>query len=489
MPSQRAPQYATFLSTDMKKKHKGFIMLLALVFGAIFLLVLSGLSSYVVVEHKITNQRQQMSESFAIAEAGLEYYRWHLAHFPTDLQNGTGAPGPYPITIPDPQGSTAGVATLSITANTSCGLSTSINLSSSGQAAAGGPPVVLTAKYAQPTVALYSYVLNDNVWAGADRVISGPYHSNGGIRMDGTANAPVTSSVATWSCTSSFGCSPTATKAGVWGAGPNQTLWSYPVPQVDFAAIAADFSTLKTLATASGIYLPRFSAGNKNSAAYYRGYHLIFNANDTVTVRRVTSTTSLNSTPINPADDTDNLADRMLINNETNFNTYTIPSTCGLMFVEDNTWIEGTIPSKVTVVVANVADSGVDPSAYLRGNITYEDTDGSDGITVIAERNVLITPDAPSTMTLNGIFIAQNGAFGRNLYSCPSSYEPKTSLTILGTTVSNKRTGTKWVNGCPSTDAGYQTRIDAFDRKLASDPPPFTPVVSTDYELMDWRQK
>ncbi|MEK7099873.1 MAG: hypothetical protein AAB883_01915, partial [Patescibacteria group bacterium] len=81
------------------------------------------------------------------------------------------------------------------------------------------------------------------------------------------------------------------------------------------------------------------------------------------------------------------------------------------------------------------------------------------------------------------------GAFGRNYYSsCSAAYEPKTTLTIRGTTVSSKRTGTKWVNGCGNY-AGYGTRIDAYDRLLATDPPPFTPTVSTDYQFVDWREQ
>ncbi len=109
---------------------------------------------------------------------------------------------------------------------------------------------------------------------------------------------------------------------------------------------------------------------------------------------------------------------------------------------------------------------------------------------------MLVAPNAPTNTTLNGIFIAQTGAFGRNLYlnnsrsDCSSTYEPKGTLTILGTTVSNKRTGTRWVNGCGSgSDAGFQTRIDSYDRRIATDPPPFTPVVSTDYQFVDWKEE
>lgn len=466
---------------------RGYLMLLAMVFGAIFLTVLGALSSFVLTENRLQSAATEKSKGLVIAEAGLEYYRWFLAHYPNDLQNGTGVAGPYVLSYSDPEGGEAGTISLTISGNTACGQTTSIDIESTGTPT-GSPNAAktITARYARPTVAQFSYILNSSVWAGSDRIISGPYHSNGGIRMDGTANAPVTSSLASWLCTSSFGCSPNQTKAGVWGAGPNQDLWEYPVPQVDFAGIAADFSSLKTTAQASGIYLPRYSSGNSNNASYWRGYHLIFNSNGTVTVRRVSGTTSLSSTPVNAAD----TVDRTLLSTESTYATYTLSSTCGLIFVEDNIWVEGVVDRKVTVVAANVTNTGVAPNAMLKNNITYAATDGTDGLTLIAENNVLVTPDAPNTMTLNGIFIAQAGAFGRNLYSCPGSYEPRGTLTILGTTVSNLRTGTKWVNGCGwSGDGGYQTRIDAFDRNLSTDPPPFTPNTSTDYTFVDWREE
>ena len=264
-------------------------MLLALVFGAIFLLVLSALSGYLLAQNGVEDATRVRAEALAVAEGGLDYYKWHLAHFPTDLENGTGAPGPYDITVPNPEGGTAGTAALTITANTACGQTQSIDISSKGLASDGAnSPVTIVARYAEPSVASYSYIVNASVWAGSDRTINGPYHSNGGIRMDGTANAPVTSSLSTWDCTSDFGCSPEQrTASGVVGSGTNQNLWNYPTPQVDFAGIAADFSTLKTVAKSSGLYFARYSSGNSNSAAYHKGYHLIFNSNGTVTVNKV----------------------------------------------------------------------------------------------------------------------------------------------------------------------------------------------------------
>lgn len=465
-------------------------MLLVIVFGGIFFSMLGALSGFVLVGNRAQDITRARGEALTIAEAGLEYYRWLLSHFPGDTQNHTGVAGPYVTSYADPENGTAGTYTLNVSANTSCNIVQSMDVTSKGvSTSTPGVSATLVARFAPPSVASYSYIVGESVWAGSDRVINGPYHGNGGVRMDGSANAPVTSSLSTWNCTSSFGCSPTQSSApGVVGNGTNQNLWDYPTPQIDFAGIASNFATLKTTANTSGTYLARYST----AANPTRGYHLIFNSDGTVTVRKVNSTTALSVTPINPSDGS---TDNALINSETFYQTVTPSANCGLIFVEDNLWIEGTIPSKLTIVAANVVTVGVVPDIVLKGSIQYAAYDGTDGLTTISAGNILVAPDAPTNMTLNGVFVAQGGAFGRNLYSCPGTYEPKGTLTILGTTVSNLRTGTKWMNGCYDSstrvysDAGYQTRVDAFDRQNSTNPSPFTPTLSTQWQFISWQQQ
>ncbi len=475
--------------TLKKTAPRGYLMLLSLIFGAIFLTVLGALSSFALTQNRVQIYTESRSKALALAEAGLEYYHWYLAHYPTSSTTGTSTLNYY-----DPEtGLPTGTVSLGVTVNQSCGQTTSIDLLSKGMSSDGtGATRSIYTRYAQPSVANYSYILNDSVWAGADRIINGPYHSNGGVHMDGTANSGVTSSLTTWSCTPSFGCVATTTQPGVFGSGPNKALWQYAVPQVDFAGIATNFTSLKAIAQSNGKYLPRISTGtgipsaNGSTPGYWNGYHLIFNANGTVTVRKVTATLAIADQQINPTDPT---IDHTVITAETAYQIYTLPSTCGLIFVEDNTWIEGAIPQKITIVAANVTPSqvGITPNIMLKNNTTYPNT--ASGLTAIAQNNVLVTADSPNIMSLSGVFIAQTGAFGRNYYGCPTAYEPRSQLSIHGTTVSYKRTGTKWVGGCGATDAGYQNRIDGFDRALASDPPPFTPVLTTDYQFRDWREQ
>jgi len=463
-------------------------MLLAIVFGAIFFTVFAGLSGFVLAENRLQDDKHAQSEALAIAEAGLEYYHWFLAHFPGNLQNGTGHAGPYSINYNDPEGGKIGTISLSVAGNMSCGTLTSISITSTGTPTDDpGISKTLIARYAEPSVGAYSYILNDSVWAGADRTIYGPYHANGGIRMDGVSNAPVTSSLSSWTCTSSFGCNTDTTEPGVFGSSTSSSLWSYPTPQVDFSGIAANFSTLKSTAQASGLYYATVSHSNQ-----YLGYHLIFNSNGTVTVKKVTSTTAIQGYPIDGSV-ANFTTENTVIAGETTLGTYTIPSTCGLIFVEDNAWIEGTVNQKVTVVAATVATTGNGPDAILTNNLLYNAYDGTNGLTVIAEHDVLVAPVSPTNMTLDGIFVAQTGAFGRNLYDCSyPSYDQKGTLTILGSTVSNKRTGTQWTysDGCGSNlISGYATRTDAFDARNASNPPPFTPFTSTSYQFVSWQEQ
>lgn len=481
-------------------QRKGSITLLVIIFGGIFFMLLTALSSFVLVENRAEDVAREQAEASSIAEAGLEYYRWFLSHYPGNTTNGTGHAGPYVVNYQDPEGGTAGTYSLSVSGNQACGQVQSVDVTAVGKPT-DAPTVTRTlwARYAEPSVSQYAFILNSSAWFTS--TINGELHSNGGIRMDGTPTSLVTSSLSTWDCTSSYGCSPEQPNApGVVGTGGNQSLWEYPTPQTDFAGIAANFSALKSTAQSSGIYLARYSSGSSGSSAYHKGYHLIFNADGTVTVKRVTAITNgLTSVPVDGSSSI-LTSDYSLINNETSYNTYTLPANCGLIFVEDNTWVEGTIPAKVTLVVANVTNTGVVPEAFIPNNITYSTYDGTVGLTLIAQHDVLIGPNSPDSLTLDGTFIAQSGAFGRNMYVCPDSpYANKTNLTIYGSVISNLKPGTYWTYsglsmGCVlylfgTQTSGYANRTTSFDKLNATNPPAFTPNTSTEYEFVDWREE
>ncbi len=473
----------------------GMTTLMVIGFAGVFMLMLGMVTSYAFQQARYGRALYAREQALHVAESGLEYYRWFLAHNPGNLTNGTGQSGPYTYTVNDPEGGQIGSAALSVAASMQCGQIQWIDITSRGVADQNpGFPRTLSARYMQPSSAGYAYLLNSSVWAGSDRVITGPYFSNGGIRMDGSNNSTVSSALSTWACTSEYGCSPTqSTAPGVVGTGSGSALWRYPVATVDFGAISANFSNLKSYAQNNGGLYFAAASGSVND----RGYHLIFNSNGTVTVRQVTDTDAV---PSFSSQDGWVLNEYSIIDDEALVGTYAIPPSCSLIFVEDRVWVEGTVVGKVTVVAATPASVSTSPTAYIPNNITYASNDGSSGFTLMAEDSVLIPLNVPTTMTIRGVFVAQNGHFGRNFYTADNSYGAydvpnaynsyvlRNQLTTHGTVVSNLRTGTSWNCG-GTTCSGFQARIDAYDQLQATAPPPFTPVATTDYRFVLWREQ
>ena len=462
---------------QQKIQQKGYLLVLILVFGAIFISMTTAFMGYVVTQHRSQTVNYNKERALNIAEAGLNYYKWYLSHNPDDTNNGTGLPGPYTVIYSDPEDGPIGTFSLDIASSTACGDVYAVDITSTGNTYAE-PDVgrKVYGRYARPTVAEYAYIINSNVWAGSDRTIVGPYHSNGGIRMDGANNSTVTSGQSSWSCNSSFGCSPTQTKDGVFGDGPNDDLWSFPSAPINFTGLTVDLATMQNKAeNGGGFYL-----GPSGKS----GYHIIFKSDGTFDVRLVKRK---ENEPNGYA-----WGRQMNLIKSTQFiGNYPIPNACAVIYVEDQVWLEGEVQGKVTIAAADVDTTGVDPSIILNDNITY--ANASSGLLAIAEFDVLIGLEVPDDMVLNGIFVAQNGHFGRNHYntSMPNAWEvyiKRNSLTVNGTIVSNGRVGTKWVYSNGSYASGFNIRYNAYDRSLVTDPPPLTPEVSDSYEFIEWRE-
>lgn len=466
---------------------RGYFVILVLVFSAVFFTLISALSGYIFVEKRAQLAKENREKALHIAEAGLEYYRWFLAHFPNDLQNGTGLPGPYEHTVVDPEGGALGTFSLNVTGEQFCNTVSDVVIESTGWTDAD-PNYTRTvrARYTRPSVAEFSHIVDSNVWAGSDRIINGPYHSNGGVRMDGTHNAEVTSGQEDWTCfEGDFGCESTQTVDGVFGNGSNPELWDFPVPLVDFNGVTVDIDTLQDYADDEGGIFYGPAGGQSNR----RGYHAIFNADGTVTIYQVTDTEAVYS--YNSADGWG--YEYNLIDDETLLGTFDIPDECPVVFFRERLWLEGVVSGKVVVVSANVQSPQFNTDIILNGNLTYANNSIVDGITVIAENNILVGLTSPDIMNINGIFIAQEGRFGRNhyhTYYLPSSLDPfvtRTELNTLGTVVSRGRVGTKWTSGGTFV-SGYNQRNDSYDASLAANPPPFTPEISDTYLFRLWQE-
>lgn len=462
---------------------KGFITIYVLVFGMAFLILLGGLLGFILLQLKASAQRLAWNESLEIAEAGVNYYRWCL-------NNGVETNCKNEIGMESLTGNFIGTSTLSIVTSMNCGTTTAREITATGWTK-DYPQTKRKVKalYGKASVAKYSYILNDNVYVGADHEIRGPYHSNGGIRFDGENQSLVTSAKDTWLCTSSFGCSSGSCPAGCTAEGtacrcpgvftttlnPDTSLFSFPVPSFDFSAITMDLAQMKTTAQASGIYLPPSTTTDPNA----KGYHLKFLDNGNLEIWLITNLSATYGYSFEDAWHDDYFT----ITSEYLYNTTSIPAACSVIFVEDNIWPEGKIKGKVTLASANLINPNLDTDVVLAGNIEYTALSGSDGFALIGERNILIGPQSPNQMELRGILIAQKGRFSRNCYPGNS----RNKLEIYGSVISNGRVGTKWTGGA-CNGSGYQTRESYFDPNLVYNPPSFVPSIENQFKIINWEE-
>ncbi len=457
----------------LKTNQQGTILIFVVVMTGLFVFMLSGYLSMITFQQKLTNAKVAKIQALHIAEAGINYYRWHLAHEPEDYQDGTGQPGPYVHDYYDPTTGLIGTYSLEITPPESG--STVVTIKSVGWVN-DYPDIKRTieVKYGKPSLAKYSFLTNNDIWLGEDENVSGEMHSNGGIRMDGTNDSLVTSALTTYTCTPSHGCN-NETKDGVWGAGPNSDLWDFPVPQVDFNTITLDLATMKSEAQSNGDY---YSGSNY-------GYHITFLNDGTYNIYTVTSL----ATGLYQIDDDDfvgcetkseQIASEVLIGN------YPVP-TDSVIFVEDDLWIDGTLNGKITVAAARFpAQPSTYASIYINDNLQYVARDDTNALGLVAQKNIQVPRHAPTDLTIDGVLLAQQGRVYRGYYCWWWNRSVKNSIEVYGGIITNKIWTWTWVSGSTTVD-GYNNTNSIFHNNLLYSPPPYFPT-SGQYQFISWEE-
>jgi len=464
-------------------KKRGFILATVVVFGAVFLTIALGMAGYLLTMQRSEQAHVEHEAAFAIAEAGLNYYAWHLAHFPTDLQDGTGGQGPYEHEYRDPENDIAGSFSLEIDGNVQCGVLGAIGIESTGWTARNpNRSATVLARYARPSVAEYGVIANAIFKVNPNRVIQGRVHSNYGVRMDGDNLSTVESAVSSWVCTSPYGCSPDTTVPGVFGTGTHPEWWQYPVPSMDFGAITGNMADIETAAqTGGGRYFGPLE-GDQNQ----RGYRAVLKDNGTVDVYQVTGTEAVTSGVYT----TEWVwgPEYNIIASETFLGNYTIPSSCTVLFFDSRLWLEGVVKGIITI--------GASGDIMTPNSIVYADS-GLNGLTAITQSNIIMPLTVPNDLILSGVFVAQEGHLVRHYYvngypgySVPSVYSSfvlRNSLTTIGSIVSNKMPVTVITSGGVPV-SGFVNNHSVYDGRIAKNPPPFTPYISPEYRFITWRQ-
>lgn len=460
------------INTEREKNRRGSLFIYMIIIISLSTLTLSPFVSLLVQETKILRSTVDKEEALQIAEAGINYYQWRLAHFQDDYTDGTGGAGPYIHDYKD-YDTQVSVGKFSLMITPPATGSTIVKIQSTGWTNRN-PNIKRTviARYGIPSLTRYAFLSNDVIWIGDTENVGGQLQSNNGVRFDGFGNAPIQSAKSTYTCPRSQGSPCPAIKDGVWGSAPQEVknFWQFPVPSVDFSTLTSNLAQMKSDAQSAGIYL---SPSNKN------GYSLVFNGNGSVSVYKVTQLT-----PTPTGYDVYGRARNEDVDYKSRTLQFTkaIPAN-GIIFVEDNAWVEGTVRGRTMVAAAKLPYSpSTAPTIYIPQNIIYSSKDGSDVLGLLAQKDIVVTYRAPTNLEIDAAMIAQNGSV-QFFYFYNNT---KSSITVYGSIMTFGVWTWSWVNYSNRIVSGYRNTYNNYDGNLLYGPPPSFPLSTSGYQLLSW---
>ncbi|MDB5181630.1 MAG: hypothetical protein JWP13_393 [Candidatus Saccharibacteria bacterium] len=514
------------------QKESGFILPTVLSFMIAGIIIAGVVLQVILNNFFIVGNNVQRQQAFNIAEAGVNYYLWHLSHNPNDFRDGKTTPatpdpalgyGPYEHTYIDDNAVNRGTFTLWIKPHGNG--STLVDVRAIGKVKDTKITRTVEARIGATSFGNYALVSDSALWFGANESADGPVHSNIGVRMDGPSNDTVSSSNSTYTPSSAIGGDGTA-KNGVWCntsvTAPvdcttrNKSEWTYPTTSVDFNQVSSSLCTIKKVAFASDSttaslatqtnacsqtptgrtpgYLPQRSSSANTS----RGYLIQLNPNgtyDLFTVNNENDTLANYSAALSPTSVATGIA---------------IPSS-GVIFAEDNVWVRSnpTYHGRVTIGAGRLATTN-GANIKVADDLVYSTKNGEDAIGLVAEDSVLIAPyAAPATgaftLEVNAAMLAQSGNV---IY--PSNYNFSNTTCTRGWigsdqklkfygSVATRQTWTwSWQRSGACGDSvydsssgyyisGFKYNTTEYDRNLLFAPPPNYPITGG-YNILVWRE-
>ena len=509
----------------------GFIMPSLISFIIVALILSAAVVEAVDNNLFVVNNNVERQQAFNIAEAGLNYYLWHLSHNANDFKDGKTTPttpdpnlgyGPYVHQYIDDNAVNEGTFTLWI--KPQGGGSTIATVRSIGQVKGTNTIRTVQAQIGQASFASYALVGDSALWFGNDETANGPVHSNQGIRMDGANTDNVTSANATYVPSGALGGDGNS-HPGVWCSSSvttpvncntrSKTSWQYPVSAVDFNQVSSALCTIKKTAFASDpstaalanqanactqvpntrtpAYLPR----RASSFSLSKGYLVQLNTNGTYDLYNVNAETDTNSTYLTA------------LTLQSVASGIVIPSS-GVIFAEDNVWVRTnpTYHGRVTIAAGRLATNN-NADIVVADDMVYSTKNGQDSIGLVAEGDVLIAPYAPPasgvfTFEVDSALIAENGnveypvTYRSSANRCTHGWiNSNQQLSFYGSVATRQTWTWNWLVGGACGDAahdpvngwisGIENTTTAYDYNLLYAPPPSYPTTNG-FNILSWRE-
>ncbi len=480
-----------------KTSDKGVISAYLLIAISVAVTIITGLVVFVTTNHRQSTNEVSNQQALQIAESGIYYYRWYLAHsldgrdvlqIKDFWENGSplGVGTPYENDVTDFSGNVKG--RYRVEAIPPEPDSTIVIVSSTGWTYKD-PQITksVRVRFRRPSWSEYSVLANDIVRFGEGTSVYGPVHSNNGIRFDGIANNTVSSAVVDY-----YDPDTHSTKPGIWTSLSNEEEVflagkEFPVAALDFNGVTTDLSLMRSEAQADGIYFEgdtyseevcewrkvhgKMVYSCETETIIVEGYHVTLRTDDKIEIRMITDYQG--DGPHEPK--------TYKIQKETDPVLYDIPSN-GLAFFGSHVWVEGQIDSARLTIIAASLNSSNDENIYINDSILYTNKNGQDIIGLVAEGDISIGLYSANNLEIDAALLAKNGRVGRDYFteSHSNAFTKRDRIVVYGSIATNERYGFAWTDG-----TGYQIRDIYFDNNLLYYPPPYFPT-GTVYELDLW---
>ncbi len=494
---------------NLSSIRKGSALAYALVIMTVVMILLTSIIGYIVAQLKFSANRIEREKAFQVAEAGVYYYRWYLAHA-TDSMNAQqlkvfwqddstlGVSGDYIEDYKDPEtGEVIGNYTIHLDPPDS--YSTIASITSTGKSLKlSDSERVIRVRFRRPSWSEYMWVIDGFVNFGSDSEVYGKVHSNFGILFNGLAHNIVSSTPARFNDPTHGGSSldfgvhtevnpaDPAAPAYPW---PENTVPNrpdifeagrqFPVPEVSFNGVLTDLENMKTEAqspngttindcTDTGCFFDYESPDD--------GKRVILKSNGTFDICTVASYHHAAYHPTSYRKNSGSGTCDSCGGNDCT-SAYAIPNN-GIIFIEGNVWVDGAVNNnRITIAAADLSGTITADIFIGLNNIRYANYDCNNMIGLVAQRNISVIRDCPENFIVDAALLAQSGRVSRASYA----FDNKSTLTFNGAIASYLQ---PYFNHGIN---GFGVRTYNFDNNLLYCPPPYFPT-GTEYSIDLWEE-
>ncbi len=454
------------------KRKKGVYLPIVLLLSVLFIAYAVAIVSFSMLNIKTAVLHNKKITSMSLAEAGINYYMWHLGHNTNDFCDGNVCQesetyGPYSHNYYDQSGVSLGTFELTITPPEPG--QTKVVIKSIGKVKGVSPKRTIIATVEMPAFTKHAIVAeNSYIYTEAWEEIEGDIHSNNsGIYNRGNIKGNASTNLAEDASfeIDGFGIfsPPLIDTPDTVGTFEGDKIYNADLIQFPLINENIINSREKTISGEIGHYYPNPSG--------YRGYHIVLN-NNSYTLYKIKRANN-----------------ELSIIEETKIDDYAIPND-GVIFCETNVWIEGTINNNRVTIIASDKDASESSKKQIiiNNSLLYSAKDGNSKIGLIATGDIS-TPrfQISPTMEIDAAMISRHG----NIWypEIWASTKIDGTLTVWGSAYHNAGLMWSYSSGIDKPwYGGFRRIVIKFDPHNAFSPPPYFPNSGT-YKITSWREE